>query len=156
MLRTQAHPRSLEIFNTTEDKSVVIELSATDPDTEYLSLTLVELPTKGKLYTMNADGTKGTEIQQYSEWEVGAPGCARNGPHSSSRVLDHPSLQVPTPLEQYVVAVEDGDGDRYAVSTFWPASLADNGLPKWHRAFAAQCSESHPFILPRHYTHRRR
>ena len=68
----EVHERSLEIVSTTEDNHVVVELAATDPDTDYITLVVTQLPAHGKLYKVNADGTKGDQILEYSDWEVRA------------------------------------------------------------------------------------
>ena len=92
-----------------EDSQASITLTASDPDTEFLTIVITELPSHGTLYMSDyATGATGNAIAQYSEWEVVAP------------------------LSQYVANVK-------AVSTFWPSSDAvveDDGTvtsyPSWH------------------------
>ena len=92
-------------WETDEDTEIEITLYAQDSDSEFITLLVTDLPAHGKLYTLQDDGSRGAEVQQYGEsWSADiltqyasdvhavstfwpSPANAENGCESAQRAL---------------------------------------------------------------------
>ena len=57
-------------YTANEDGALDIELEGVDPDSDFLTIVMSQIPLHGKLFLVNADGSTGNEVSAFSEAEV--------------------------------------------------------------------------------------